>query len=112
MPIVAAQREFDSNLALALGRMAEWIEGRSSAAAPSFNNCFEGPKRKLETYCREEPQPKLAAQLQTLISLDGRIESLMISLTEADTPKQPLPTVGSAAMLDRMRGRTLMARLR
>jgi multidrug resistance protein MdtO len=81
-PIAAAQREFDNNFASTLEAMAQRMEGRSPAEQPTLENWRARLERTVESYRPQEPQQTLVAKFQTLLSLDRRIQSLMISLTE------------------------------
>ena len=81
-PVAAAQQEIDNNLALALEEIAERMDGRSLGAKPTLENSIAPIERTVETYPPEERQQTFAAQFQTLLSLDRRIQSLMIRLIE------------------------------
>jgi multidrug resistance protein MdtO len=80
-PIAAAQREFDNNFARALEALADRMEGRSSAEHPAAETWLTRLERTIENQPPQEPQQTCDVGFQLLLSLDRRIQSLMISLT-------------------------------
>ena len=78
-----AQRQIDNNFALALEEIADRVEGRRSRGEkPTLENSVEHLDRTVENYRLQEPQPTFAAQLDDLLALDRRVQSLMTSLNK------------------------------
>jgi multidrug resistance protein MdtO len=82
-PVAEAQREIDNNLALDLEKIADRMEERrSSGANPALENSIARLQRTVENYRSPGPQQTFATQFEALLALDGRIQSLMISLNK------------------------------
>lgn len=79
-PVAMAQQEFDEQLARALERMADRMEGKASEVRENLQESLERLEQTIRTCCPEEPQEVRAALLQTFLPLSRRIESLTISL--------------------------------
>ena len=75
-----AQREFDDRLAETLEGMADRMENGLEQKMSKVEYSSVGVERAIRACCPEESQTALAAQLQTLLTLSRRIESLTISL--------------------------------
>jgi multidrug resistance protein MdtO len=84
-PIAAAQREFDNNFARALEALADRMERRSSAEHPAAETWLTRLERTIENQPPQEPQQTCDVGFQVLLSLDRRIQNLMISLTSDGT---------------------------
>jgi hypothetical protein len=80
--IAEAQREFDGKFAMALIAMADRMEGRLSAEHRVCRTWIAPLERAIETYRPQESQQTLFTRFQWLISLDRRIQDLVISLAE------------------------------
>jgi hypothetical protein len=82
-PVSEAQRQIDNNVALALEKISDRMEERrSSEAKPTLENSGARLERTVKNYRSEDPQQTFAAQFDALLALDGRIQSLMISLNK------------------------------
>jgi multidrug resistance protein MdtO len=78
-PVATEQREFDYQLARALGAMADRLEGGSSDAQPMLEESLARLERAVQAY---PPGGAFAGRFQALLSLDRRIESSIVSMTE------------------------------
>lgn len=80
-PIAAAQRELDSTFAVQLETMADRMEGRSSGGGVNVENGLARLERTVESYRPEDAKEIFTERIDALLSLDRRMQSLMISLT-------------------------------
>jgi multidrug resistance protein MdtO len=81
-----SQLEFDSRLAVVLGRMADRMEGQTPAENHDFKDAFERLEKAVITCCSEGPQRSMAIELKTFLALSRTAESLVMSLDNEMLP--------------------------
>jgi multidrug resistance protein MdtO len=79
-PVHEAQKEFDHQVAITLDSIANQMEGKSTGEKAALESSVVHPEQVIRRTALNHPQEAFGAQLQALLILSRRIETLVSSL--------------------------------